>query len=171
MNFTETSSVLSTVTAIYDIGSFFGAILAMGYGERFGRKITILTGSSIMLVGAVLQISAFSVAQMMVARIISGVGNGLNTATAPVWQSETSKANMRGKLVVIEMICNIAGFSLSNWITYGFSFLDGGIAWRFPIAFQLLFLFTLFATVPWLPESPRWLVRWTMSPLSYVNFS
>ncbi|KAI9722501.1 MAG: hypothetical protein M1828_004748 [Chrysothrix sp. TS-e1954] len=158
MGFSETSSVLSTVTAIYDIGSFFGAILAMWYGERFGRKITILTGSAIMTVGAILQISAFSVAQMMVARIISGIGNGLNTATAPVWQSETSKANMRGKLVVIEMICNIGGFSLSNWITYGFSFLNGGVSWRFPIAFQLLFLFVLFATVPWLPESPRWLM-------------
>ena len=92
---------------------------------------------------------------MIVARIISGVGNGLNTATAPVWQSETSKANMRGKLVVVEMVCNIGGFSLSNWMTYGFSFLSGGLVWRFPIAFQLVFLFILFATVPWLPESPR----------------
>lgn len=158
MNFSETSSTLSTVTAIYDIGSFFGALLAMWYGERFGRKITILTGSSIMTIGAILQVSAFGVPQMLVARIIAGIGNGLNTATAPVWQSETSKANMRGKLVVIEMICNIGGFSLSNWITYGFSFLNGGIAWRFPIAFQLVFLFVLFATVPWLPESPRWLM-------------
>ncbi len=53
---------------------------------------------------------------------------------------------------------NIAGFSLSNWMTYGFSFMSGSIAWRFPIAFQLLFSFILFATVPWLPESPRWLL-------------
>ena len=28
---------------------------------------------------------------------------------------------------------NIAGFSLSNWVTYGFSFLDGDISWRFPL--------------------------------------
>ena len=40
---------------------------------------------------------------------------------APVWQGETSKASWRGKLIVIEMIMNIAGFSLSNWVTYGFS--------------------------------------------------
>lgn len=53
---------------------------------------------------------------------------------------------------------NIAGFSLSNWMTYGFSFLEGSIAWRFPIAFQLVFSFILFATIPWLPESPRWLL-------------
>lgn len=53
---------------------------------------------------------------------------------------------------------NIAGFSLSNWMTYGFSFASGSIAWRFPIAFQLVFSVILFATVPWLPESPRWLL-------------
>lgn len=61
-------------------------------------------------------------------------------------------------MIVIELILNIAGFSLSNWITYGFSFVDGPIAWRFPLAFQFIFIFVLFATVPWLPESPRWLI-------------
>lgn len=53
---------------------------------------------------------------------------------------------------------NIAGFSLSNWMTYGFSFTHGSIAWRFPIAFQLVFSIVLISTVPWLPESPRWLL-------------
>ena len=53
---------------------------------------------------------------------------------------------------------NIAGFSLSNWMTYGFSFTQGSISWRFPIAFQLVFSVILFSTIPWLPESPRWLL-------------
>ncbi|KAB8349848.1 hypothetical protein FH972_023861 [Carpinus fangiana] len=152
------SSLLSTITAIYDIGCFFGALSCMWFGEKYGRKKTILVGTSIMTVGAILQASAFSPAQMIVARIIAGVGNGMNTGTAPVWQSETSKANLRGMLVVIEMVLNIAGFSLSNWVTYGFSFVGGPVSWRFPIAFQLIFIFILFGTVPWLPESPRWLM-------------
>jgi MFS family permease len=38
------------------------------------------------------------------------------------------------------------------------SFLGGSVAWRIPLAFQFLFIFILFATVPWLPESPRWLM-------------
>lgn len=53
---------------------------------------------------------------------------------------------------------NIAGFSLSNWMTYGFSFVEGSLSWRFPIAFQLVFSIILISTVPWLPESPRWLL-------------
>jgi hypothetical protein len=59
--------------------------------------------------------------------IIVRTGSGLNIATAPVWQGETSKASWRGKLIVIEIIMNIAGFSLSNWMTYGFSFFSAGI--------------------------------------------
>ena len=42
-------------------------------------------------------------------------------------------------------------------MTYGLSFAKGSVAWRFPIAFQLVFSLIIFATVPWLPESPRWL--------------
>lgn len=79
-------------------------------------------------------------------------------ATAPPWQAETSKASWRGRLIVLEMILNIAGFSLSNWVTFGFSFLSGGASWRVPLAFQFIFIVILFVIVPWLPESPRWLV-------------
>lgn len=65
----------------------------------------------------------------------------------------------RGKLIVVELILNIAGFSLSNWITYAFSFLGGAVAWRIPLALQFIFIIILYCTVPWLPESPRWLVQ------------
>lgn len=44
----------------------------------------------------------------------------------------------------------------------GLSFIDGGkspIRWRFPIAFQIIFLLVLFAAVWFFPESPRWLVK------------
>ncbi|KAK4696252.1 hypothetical protein P7C71_g1650, partial [Lecanoromycetidae sp. Uapishka_2] len=154
----EHTSLLGTVTALYDVGCFFGAIAAFSIGERLGRKKSILLGTTVMSIGAILQISAFSTGQMIAGRIIAGLGNGLNTATAPVWQAETSKAAWRGKLVVIELILNIAGFSLSNWMTYGFSYVNGPVAWRFPLAFQFIFIFILYGTVPWLPESPRWLI-------------
>ena len=148
----------STVTAIYDIGCFFGAIAAFVFGDYMGRKNTILIGTTIMSVGALLQCTAYSVPHMIVGRIVAGIGNGINTATAPTYQSETSQAAWRGKLIVIELIMNIAGFSLSNWVTFGFSYLPGGVSWRVPLALQFIFIVILYATVPWLPESPRWLV-------------
>ncbi|KAJ6132683.1 hypothetical protein N7471_007898 [Penicillium samsonianum] len=158
LNLNDNATLLGTVTAIYDIGCLFGAIITMIWGENWGRKKSIIYGTTIMSVGALLQITAFGVPQMIVGRIIAGLGNGINTSTAPVWQGETSQAKWRGKLIVIELTLNIAGFSLSNWITFAFSFLPGPVAWRFPLAFQFVFIFILYATVPWLPESPRWLI-------------
>ncbi|KAJ5377168.1 uncharacterized protein N7496_004577, partial [Penicillium cataractarum] len=171
------TKTLSTVTAIYDIGCFFGAILAFTIGERLGRKKAIMVGTTIMAVGAILQATSFSLPQMFVGRIIVGVGNGVNTATAPVWQTgimfpfvydpwiasltvseETSQLKWRGKLVILEMMMNIAGYCIVNWINYGLSFAGGAVAWRFPLAFQFFFFFILWSTVPWLPESPRWLL-------------
>lgn len=152
------TSLQGTVTAIYDIGCFFGAIAAFMIGEPLGRKNSILVGTVIMSIGAILQITAYGVPQMIVGRIVAGIGNGINTATAPVWQGETSKASWRGKLVIIEMIMNIAGFSLSTWVTFGFSYLAGPASWRVPLAMQFIFIAILFGTVPWLPESPRWLI-------------
>ncbi|GME45892.1 Sugar/inositol transporter [Neofusicoccum parvum] len=152
------TKVLSTVTAIYDVGCFFGAIIAFTIGERLGRKHSVLLGTTIMAVGALIQTTSYSLAQMFVGRIILGLGNGINTATAPIWQTETSQAKWRGKLVILEMAMNIAGFTMVNWINYGLSFRGGSVAWRFPLAFQFFFIIILWATVPWLPESPRWLI-------------
>jgi MFS family permease len=153
------TTMISTVTAIYDIGCFVGALLAFTIGERLGRKKSIMCGTTIMAIGVILKTSSYSLAQMFVGRIIMGIGNGVNTSTAPIWQTETSPAKWRGKLVMLEMMMNIAGFTLVNWINYGLSYVGGAFAWRFPLAFQFIFIFIIYATVPWLPESPRWLVQ------------
>ncbi|PYH88513.1 MFS general substrate transporter [Aspergillus ellipticus CBS 707.79] len=139
LNLHDYATLLGTITAVYDAGCLVGAMAAMYFGERWGRKKTIIWGTSIMMVGALLQITAYSVPQMIVGRVVAGLGNGLNTATAP-------------------LVLNVAGYSLSNWMTFAFSFVPGPAGWRFPLAFQLVFMLVLFATVPWLPESPRWLI-------------
>ena len=100
----ENTSLLGTVTAIYDVGCFFGAVAAIWLGELLGRKKTIILGTTIMTVGAILQIAAYGVPQMIAGRIIAGIGNGINTSTAPVWQSETSSIKWRGKLVIIGIV-------------------------------------------------------------------
>lgn len=74
----------STVTAVYDIGCFFGAIMTIWIGDRLGRKKTILTGTTIMSIGAVIQIASYGLPQMFVGRVVAGIGNGINTSTAPV---------------------------------------------------------------------------------------
>ncbi|KAJ5627240.1 hypothetical protein N7528_004667, partial [Penicillium herquei] len=152
----------STVTAIYDVGCFFGAIIAFTLGERIGRKNSILVGTATMAIGTILQASAFNLVQMFIGRIVLGLGNGINTVCAPLLQAETASPRWRGRLIMLELVMNIAGFAMVNWINYGLSFVGGPVAWRLPIALQFIFIFILFATVPWLPESPRWLMSHDM---------
>ncbi|KAH7317447.1 hexose carrier protein [Rhexocercosporidium sp. MPI-PUGE-AT-0058] len=127
------------ITATYDLGCFFGAILTMFIGERLGRKKTIYAGCGILIIGAILQCASYSLAQMIVGRFVAGLGNGMNTSVIPVWQSETSKAHHRGRLVVLQLVLNQS------------------VSWRFPLAFQCFFAILTVIILPVLPESPRWL--------------
>jgi hypothetical protein len=53
----------------------------------------------------------------------------------------------------------IAGVMVSYWIDFGFSYAEpSSIAWRFPIALQLIFSLFILLVIMKLPESPRWLL-------------
>lgn len=111
-----------------------------------------------MIIGATIQASSFSIGQLIPARLITGFGNGMNTSTVPMWQSETSKSHRRGQMVMIEGSLIVFGVMLSYWIDLGLSFAKSSVAWRFPIAFQIFLAIIILVFIPGLPESPRWLV-------------
>ncbi|KAI0471789.1 sugar transporter family protein [Xylariaceae sp. FL0804] len=144
--------------AAYNLGCFLGAVISIWISNPLGRKRMIMLGTAIMVVGAALQCSATTLPHLIVGRIITGIGNGGNTSTVPTWQSETSRSNKRGKLVMIEGALITGGIMLSYWIDLGLSFVDGSISWRFPLAFQIVFCLFILAFIWGLPESPRWLV-------------
>ncbi|KAG4035133.1 hypothetical protein MFRU_002g04780 [Monilinia fructicola] len=154
-----TTSVQGTLTSVYNLGCFFGALSTIWTGDVLGRPKVILLGSTVIALGALIQTTSYGVSQMMVGRVVAGLGTGMNTATAGVWQAETSKMRSRGKLVIIQMANCITGFSISNWLTLGFSFAKGSVAWRFPLAFQIFFTAVIWALCPFLPDSPRLLIR------------
>lgn len=116
------TSQQGTMTSVYNLGCFFGALSTLYSGDRLGRPRVLMLGSSVVALGAVIQAASYGPAQMYVGRIVAGLGTGMNTATAGVWQSETSKMHSRGKLIIIQMANCILGFAISNWLTLGFSF-------------------------------------------------
>lgn len=67
------TNLLATVTAIYDIGCFVGAVIAFTVGETLGRKKAILLGTVIMSLGTVIKVSSYSLPQMIVGRIVLGL--------------------------------------------------------------------------------------------------
>jgi MFS family permease len=107
------STIQGISIASYNLGCFCGAIACIWIGDILGRRKTIFVGSSIMIAGAILQASAFSLPHFIVGRIITGIGNGLNTSTVPTWQSECSKSHRRGQLVMIEGALITGGICIS----------------------------------------------------------
>ncbi|KAF2832976.1 general substrate transporter [Ophiobolus disseminans] len=152
------SSLQGTVVAIYEIGCFFGAIFCFLFGERLGRRKCIMIGCVILSIGAALQAASYGIPQMIVGRIVAGLGNGMNTSTIPVWHCELMKANDRGRGLCIELAITIFGVMLSYWIDYGMSYVSNEAQFRFPLALQILFAIVTFLGVLVLPESPRWLI-------------
>ena len=150
------------VTACYELGCFFGAIFTLMYGQRIGRTPLLVAGGLLMVLGTVISTAAFGphwgLGQFVVGRVISGLGNGMDTATIPVWQSECSRAHNRGFLVCFEGAIIAVGTFIAYWLDFGLSYVDSSVQWRFPVAFQILFAILVTGGALMLPESPRWFV-------------
>lgn len=79
------SQIQGTVVACYTLGALFGALSCTLIGDWLGRKRTIMLGACVTCIGSILQCSSFSFAQLIVGRLITGVGFGMISATAPNW--------------------------------------------------------------------------------------
>ncbi|CAI7636822.1 unnamed protein product [Penicillium viridicatum] len=150
------------VTSCYELGCFFGAIFTMMYGQRIGRTPLLVCGGLLMILGTVISTASFGphwgLGQFVIGRVISGIGNGMDTATIPVWQSECSRAHNRGFLVCFEGAIIAVGTFIAYWLDFGLSYVNSSVQWRFPVAFQILFAILVTAGALMLPESPRWFV-------------
>ncbi|KAH9928045.1 hypothetical protein B0H21DRAFT_762792 [Amylocystis lapponica] len=162
------ATLQSFVVAIYEIGCLFGALANLWVGDRLGRRRTIFLGGAIMIVGAILQATSFGYAQFVVARIVTGFGNGLNTSTVPSYHAECSPAARRGSFIMIEGALIPFGIMISYWIDFAWYLLgeDSSAQWRVPIALQILLACpsnqnskSLNADSSPVAESPRWLAK------------
>ncbi|KAK6464621.1 general substrate transporter [Scheffersomyces coipomensis] len=155
-------TIQGAVTSCYELGCFFGALFALIRGEKIGRRPLIICGSLIIILGTTISTTPFHphwpLGQFVVGRVITGIGNGLNTATIPVWQSEMSRAENRGLLVTMEGAVIAVGTLIAYWLDFGLSYVNTSVQWRFPVAFQIVFAAFLFFGILRLPESPRWLI-------------
>jgi MFS family permease len=93
----------------------FSHILIVNFwiGNPLGRKKVIWLAASIIIIGAVLQCSAYSIPHLVIGRIITGIGTGLETSTVPMYQSELCQGNMRGRLVSAEVLFVGVGITIA----------------------------------------------------------
>lgn len=120
------STIQGFVTAIYEIGCLVGAVFILLMGDKLGRRRSIMSGAVVMIIGTIIQVCTYHTsgsgalvskaclivmggeltgraqAQFVIGRIITGVGNGMNTSSIPTYQAECSKTKNRGLLICIE---------------------------------------------------------------------
>lgn len=154
------NALIGTVVALYTVGGMFGSLLCIYFGDRLGRRRVIASAASITIIGAILMATSFGLAQLIVSRLVLGLGTGGYLATVPVWQSELSRASERGANVVADTVFIGSGICAALFIDLGFYFVkSNSVSWRFPFAFQIVLLLIVITFVLLLPESPRWLVK------------
>ena len=88
----------------YCLGAFFGCVLNFAIGDLLGRRYMIWLAMGLIIGGATWQTSAYTLAHLIVGRIITGLGTGIDSSTVPMYQSELSKREWRGRLVSWEIL-------------------------------------------------------------------
>ena len=134
----------------------FGALLAQGISDKFGRRMTFFIAALLFLTGCFVLMVAWSYTILLIGRMFIGWGVGIGLAIDPLYISEVTPAKHRGELVTwSEIALNIGivfGFSTGLFLSgikdtreWRVMFLLGGIM---PIV-MIIVVFTI------MPESPR----------------
>lgn len=93
---------------------------------------------------------------IVAARIILGLGVGLEGGTVPVYVAETVERRVRGNLVSLYQFNIALGEVLGYAVAAIFLHVEGN--WRYILGSSVIFSIIMFAGMLFLPESPRYLM-------------
>lgn len=83
----------SLIVSILSAGTFFGALIAGDAAETIGRRLTIVAGCVIYIIGCVLQAASHSLGLLVAGRLIAGLGVGFESAIVILYMSEIVSTN------------------------------------------------------------------------------
>ena len=145
--------------SILSIGTFFGALSASQFCDRWGRKIGLLITCGIFSVGIAVQTAATSVGVMMFGRLIAGFGVGLVSVMVPLYQSECTPGQSRGAIVSCYQLAITIGLLIGQIVAWATKDRTGKDAYRILIGLQFLWSGVLGVAMLFFPETPRFLIR------------
>ncbi|OQV11008.1 hypothetical protein CLAIMM_14917 isoform 1 [Cladophialophora immunda] len=86
------------VAALFDIGNLVGALCTPFIAERIGHRKSILIGSAICVIGAIIQTTPGSIGGLIAGRMIGGFGNGINTSVFLTLGTSFSQTSLQWRL-------------------------------------------------------------------------
>lgn len=117
--FGDDPAEIGAVVSVFTGGAFFGACAGSPLADKLGRKITIMIGAIVFLIGGALQTAAQNIAYMMAGRAISGLGIGMMVMIIPVYQAELCHPSIRGRVTALQQFMLGVGALTAAWISYG----------------------------------------------------
>ena len=151
----DTMHGITMASALY--GTVLGSVIGGWPTDRFGRRKTLIWVGALYFVSAVWSGLAPEVWSLIIARFIGGVDVGISTVAAPLYISEISPPDRRGRLAGLfqfNIVFGILVAFLSNYLLGGL----GANSWRWMLGVETFpaLLYTVLCFN--IPESPRWLL-------------
>lgn len=154
------------------IGSIAGVSVAGIISDKLGRKLSMILAAILFTTSAVGCAFCGGFNSLVWFRIIGGIGIGMVSIVSPLYISEVSVAQYRGRLVSLYQLAVTVGFLgayLVNYRLLGFSssgatlnsgwmnyiFVDQ--VWRGMLGMETIPAMLFFLCIFFIPESPRWL--------------
>lgn len=153
------SALQGFITSSMPLGSFFGSLALSYVSEPYGRRMSLTICSFFWMVGAAIQSLAQNRAQLILGRIISGLGVGFGSSVAPVYCSEIAPRKVRGFVGGIFQQSVTVGITIMFYIAFGCSQIHGVASFRIAWGIQILPGLLLFFGLLFIPELPRWLAK------------
>lgn len=150
------------------LGCAVGSELAGRLADRFGRIPVMVLGAILFLVSSIGSGFAFGVVDLIVWRLIGGVGIGIASVVAPAYIAEISPRKVRGRLASLQQLAIVFGIFAALLSDALFATAAGGADqpyWFGLEAWRWMFLACVVPSVVYgvlaltLPESPRFLVK------------
>ncbi|KAL3457452.1 general substrate transporter [Aspergillus heterothallicus] len=140
------------------MGGILGAFLMQPVPDYFGRRRAIYIAAIVTVIGIILQAAAQNIGMFVVARIIVGIGSAISNGAAPTLLGELLPPRRRARVLGLFFSCYYVGSLLSSVINYGSQNIESTWSWRLPSLLQFIPSLLSVIIVPFVPESPRWLI-------------
>lgn len=143
--------------------------------ELLGRRMTVIISNAIFIIGAILcTVPTHQLGLVYAGRLLTGLGVGGIAAVSPIYIAEISPPAIRGRLTGFFESFYQTGAVVGFWINYGIVHnvdKNNSIAWRIPMAVQLIPAGLLALMIPILKESPTWLLKRGREDEAYKVYS
>ncbi|GAB7358525.1 hypothetical protein MBLNU230_g2588t1 [Neophaeotheca triangularis] len=163
-SFSPSEPELGAVVALFTAGAFFGAGFAGPIADLLGRRLCLMVGSGIFILGGFLQCFAVvgNLSFMYSGRAIGGLGVGILIMIIPPYQAELCHPSIRGRVTGLQQFMLGIGNLIASWTTYAcYNHIPDSSTnqWRIPLGIQVVPAGILGLLILLFPESPRWLVQ------------